>query len=135
MTLDACVVLRYAIQLVRIKNVAACGTRNMLAARPVAALTTDIPFRDSLGLDVVVNRMAAVASRTGGPLHVIGRIYRPPPIPALGRHSIRTPCVIADVPLRRQRKIVVADLCEITLLPKTAVNQCHLIFCELGYGV
>ena len=33
----------------------------MLAAGPVAALTTDIPLRDPFGLDVVVDRVAAIA--------------------------------------------------------------------------
>ena len=56
------------------------GSADVLAARAVAALAADVPFGDRLRLDVVVDRMAAVAERTGRPLHVVGRIERHPPV-------------------------------------------------------
>ena len=48
--------------------------RGVLAARTVTLFTTNVPLGDFLCLDVVVNRMAAVAKRAGWTLEVVGRI-------------------------------------------------------------
>ena len=45
---------------------------DVIAAGAVTALAADVPFGDGLLTDVVVDRVAAVAQRTGGPLHVVG---------------------------------------------------------------
>ena len=82
----------------------------------------DVPFGDGLGLDVVVHRVAAVAQRAGGPLHVVGRIVSRPPIGAIG-DQISAPALIGHVPLRGQRKVVVADLGEVALLPLAAIDE------------
>src|SRR6202140_5572909 len=132
MALDASVIGRHGVHLRWIDDVAASGMRNMLATRAVAALTPDIPFRNLLGLNVVVHRVAAIAGWPRGSLHVVRRIERRPPIPAFRGDHIRTPAVIADDPLHRQRKIIVANLGEIALLPKTAVNESNLILGEPG---
>src|SRR5690348_3383939 len=55
-------------------------TGYMGAARPMTAFAADIPFRDALRFDVVVDRMAAVAQRPGGALRIVGRIERHPPV-------------------------------------------------------
>ena len=45
------------------------GMRNVLAARTVAAFAADVPLGHLLGVDVVVDRVAAVAGGTRGALH------------------------------------------------------------------
>ena len=132
MALDASIIGRHGVHLRRIDDVAASGMGHMLASRSVAALTPDIPFRDLLGLDVVVHRVAAIAGWPRGSLHVVRRIERCPPIPAFRGDHIRTPGMIADDPLHRQRKIIVADLGEIALLPQAAVDEGNLILVEPG---
>src|ERR1700756_1095060 len=99
MALDAGIIGRDSVRLRRIDDVAASGMRHMLAPRSVAALTPDIPFRNLLGLNVVAHGVAAIAGWTCGPLPVVRRIKRGPPIPAFRGDHIRTPGVIADDPL------------------------------------
>src|SRR5579862_607466 len=98
--------------------------RRMLAAGSVAALAADVPFGHLLRLDVVIDRVAAVAQGAGRALHVVVGVERGPPVSPL-RDLIRTPGTVADIPLHRQRKIVVADLREVALLPQAAVDEGH----------
>ena len=131
MALDAGIVRGDVIHLRRIQNVGARGMRDVLTAGTVAAFAADIPFRDLLGVDVVVDGVAAVAGRAGGPLHVVGGIEGRPPVCAGVRDVILEPLLVADVPLHRQRVVVVANLREVALLPLAAVDESHLILREL----
>ena len=114
--------------------VAARGLRDVIAAGSVAALAADVPFGDGLGLDVVVHRMAAIAQRAGGALHVVGGVEGHPPIGVIG-DEIGAPDLMRDVPLRAQRKIIVADFREVALLPDAAVDQRDVFFLELDQRV
>ena len=53
---------------------------HMGAARAMALLAADIPFRRRLGLDVVIDRMTTVAERACGALHVVVGIKSGPPV-------------------------------------------------------
>src|SRR5271154_6578517 len=66
--------------------------------------------------------MTTVAERASRPLHVVSRVVRDPPVRAVG-NEVLAPDMVGDVPLRRQWKIVVADLREIALLPLAAVDK------------
>src|ERR1700693_3113520 len=112
MALDAGVVRMDVIHSRGIQDITARRMRDVLAARAVAALAAYVPLRHFFRVNVVVDRMAAVACRAGWPLHVVGRIERGPPVRAVG-HEIRTPYLIRDVPLRGLRKIVVPHLGEV----------------------
>src|SRR5579864_6554593 len=105
--------------------------RDVLTARPVTALAADIPFGDLLGVNVVVHRMAAIARRAGGALHVVRRIERFPPVSSR-RYKIRTPYTMSNVPLRRLGKIIVANFGEVPLFPNAAVNQSNLGLSKLA---
>src|SRR6267142_2362796 len=102
---------------------------HMRAPRTVATLTADVPFRHLFGLNVVVDRMAAIAGWARGALHVVGRIERGPPIRSVRDH-VGAPDFVGDVPLRRLGKIVIADLREIALLPDASVDEGDLILRE-----
>src|ERR1700722_1025720 len=123
MALNAGVVRGHVVHLCRIEDVGACGMGNVFAARTVAAFAADIPLRNLLGVDVVVDGMAAVASWASGALHVVGRIEDRPPVCSAIGDVIRSPRFIGDVPLSGQRIVVVAYLGEVALLPDAAVNQ------------
>src|ERR1700674_5284192 len=87
MTLDTGIACRNIIHSRRIQNVSARWMLHMLAARPVTFFTANVPLRNLFGVDVVVDRVASVAGRTRGPLHIVRRIKRLPPISPLG-HEI-----------------------------------------------
>src|SRR4030081_3931792 len=101
---------------------------DMLAAGTVATFAADIPLQDLFGANVVVDGVATVARGAGGTLHVVWRIERFPPIRSFG-HKVGTPDVVGHVPLRRLRKVVIADLGEVALLPEAAVDQRYLVLC------
>ena len=77
-----------------IQNVFAGTVCYVLATRAMAAFAAYVPFGDLFGLDVVVDRVAPVAGRTGRALHVVGRIKRRPPIGSgldeIGSHFLWT---------------------------------------------
>ena len=73
--------------------------------------------------------MTAVAERAGRPLEIVGRIKRRPPVGAVA-DEIRLPHLVRDVPLRRQREIIVADLREVALLPAAAVDEGDVVLGE-----
>src|SRR6266404_1964129 len=78
--------------------------------------------------------MAAIAGGSRGPLHVVRRIELGPPVRSVRDH-VGTPHLGGHFPWRRLRKIIVADFCEVALLPDASVNECNLIFRELGADV
>src|SRR5579872_5569817 len=98
----------------------------MFTARAMTALTTDVPLGDLFGVNVVSNRMATVAGGASRALHVVGRIILCPPISARF-YEVFTPHMVFYFPLHRQRVIIVADLCEVTLLPEAAINESYLL--------
>src|SRR5580704_172922 len=107
---------------------------DVLAAGPVAFFASHVPFRHLLGSDVVVNRVASVASRASRSLPVIGRIKRFPPVSSLG-NKIGTPHAVGNVPLRGLGKVIISYLGEVALLPKAAVNQRDIILSKVGDGI
>ena len=121
MALDAGVAGLNVIHVRWVQNVNARWMRYVLASGAVAAFAAHVPFRDLLGVDVVADRMAAIAGGAGGPLHVVGRIKRHPPIGAVG-NEIGAPDFVDDVPLRGLGIIIVADFREIALLPHAAID-------------
>jgi hypothetical protein len=103
----------------------------------MALLAPDIPFRNSFRPDVVVDRMATIAERAGRPLHVVIGVEGCPPVGA-GGDLICTPDLMVHVPLRAERKVIIAALRKVPLLPFAAVNKSDIVFCELhqrvGFG-
>src|SRR6478752_4534242 len=106
----------------------------MFAARTVAPLAADVPLRDLLRVNVVSNRMAAVASWASRSLHIVRRIILRPPVGA-GFYEIFTPCMVLDFPLHGQRVIIIADFGEVSLLPEASVNEGDLVAREFCDGV
>src|SRR6201987_6546273 len=98
----------------------------MFAARSVPFFPTDIPFGHLLRLHVVIYGMAAVARGSGGTIEVGRPVKRNPPVRSRF-HVIGQPLLFRDVPLRRQRIIIVATLGEIALLIATSVDERDLI--------
>jgi len=114
-----------------VENISASGMVDVLASRAVAAFAADIPLGHLFRVDVVIDRVAAIAGGTGGPLHIVGRIKWNPPIGAIG-DEIGTPNAVGDIPLGRFGKVVVPFFREVALLPKTAVNQRDVVAGEFG---
>lgn len=131
MALNAGVVRRYVIHLRRIEDVAACGMGDVFAAGTVAAFAADIPLRNLLRVDVVVDGMAPIASRPCRPLHVVRRIEGCPPVGACIGDVKFEPLLVADVPLRGERVVVIAEFGEVPLLPDAAVDQSYLVLRKL----
>ena len=73
--------------------------------------------------------MTPIAKRSGRAFEVVRRIERRPPIGAV-LHEVWTPDLVSDIPLRRENKVVVANLLEVPLLPFTAINKCDVVFLE-----
>src|SRR5262245_25504048 len=90
MTLEAGIAGADEIELRRVDDVGGSRLTDVIAARAVAPLAADVPFGDGLLLDVVVDRVAAVAERTGRPLQVVGGIVRHPPV-GVRLHEVRPP--------------------------------------------
>src|SRR5260370_17572674 len=106
----------------------------VLTAGAMTLLTSHVPFRNGLGLDVVVNRMAAVAKGSGRARGVCLRIELGPPVGA-HRDVVRPQHLMSQVPLRAKREIVVAYLLEIPLLPLGAVNHRNLSLLKHDPGI
>src|ERR1043166_2173360 len=117
-----------------VHNITARGMGGVIAAGAVASFTTDVPFGDSLRLNVVVHRMTAVAGRPHRAFHVIRRIQRGPPIRTVG-HEIRAPYMIGDIPLCGLWEIIVTNFCDVSLLPQTSVYQRDVILREFHKGI
>ena len=102
---------------------------NVIATRSVAALAPNVPLRHSFRLGVVIDGMAAVAEWASGPLHVVWRIERRPPVGSIP-HEVGAPHLMGNVPLRRQHEIVIAYPLEVALLPLASVNERNIVFCK-----
>ena len=105
---------------------------HMLAPRAVARLAADVPLGDALRPEVVVDGMAAVAERAGGPLHLIFRVVRDPPFVP---RTVAAPLAVLHVPLRGVDEQVVAPLGEVALLPLLAVGERDIVRTERHEGV
>src|ERR1700724_1663634 len=107
---------------------------DVLASWAVAAFAAYVPLPHLFGVDVVIDRVAAVTRRARGTLHIVRGIKWRPPIGSIG-HEIRPPNVVRHIPLSWIRKIIVSSFREVTLLPNAAVNQGDLLFRESSNGV
>src|SRR5580700_4943512 len=121
MTLDTSIACRDIIHSRRIQNVSARGMLHVLTSRPVALFAANVPLRHLLGVDVVIDRVASIAGRTSGPLHIVRRIKWLPPVGPFG-DEIRAPDAMGHIPLRGSWKVIVTSFGEVTLLPEAAVN-------------
>src|ERR1700687_2087092 len=98
----------------------------MSAPWTMAALAAYVPFRPLLRLNIVIDGMAAIAGGAGGALHVVRRVECGPPVRTVRNH-VGAPHFVGNVPLRRLRKIVIADFCEVALLPDASIDERGLI--------
>src|SRR5882724_7226362 len=101
----------------------------MLASRSMAFFAADVPLGDCLGLDIVVDGMAAVTKRTGRTLCVTHWIELGPPVGAF-RYVIGAPDSVRYVPLGAEREIIVADFLEVSLLPFCAIDERYVVLLE-----
>ena len=106
----------------------------MRFAGAVALFAAYVPFRDLLGLDVVVDRVATVAEGSGGARGIATGVVDGPPV-GVGGDLIGAPDLVFDVPLCAERKVVVADFLEVTLLPLAAVGEGDVFLFEGDQGV
>ena len=98
-TLDAGVVRLHIVELGGIDDIRLTLVLYVIAAGTVASLAANVPFRDFLGVDIVIDRVASIAERPGWPLHVVGGVKRCPPVRAV-LDEVRPPELMSDVPLR-----------------------------------
>lgn len=99
--------------------------------RAVAAFAAHVPLGHLLRVNVIINRVTAITERSCWPVEVVTRIKLRPPVTTSRRHLILAPFLVHNFPLNGQREIVVADFCEVSLFPNTAINESNLIFGEL----
>src|SRR5439155_17861198 len=64
----------------RIDDVGSRRAGDVGASRTVAFFAADVPFGNRLRLDVVIDRMAAIAEWPGGPRRVLRRVELSPPV-------------------------------------------------------
>src|SRR5450432_1638085 len=70
--------------------------------------------------------MAPIACRACGPVKICGPIERHPPIgPCF--NMVRKPAALLNVPLRRERIIIVAALGKVPLLPAASIDESYLV--------
>ena len=100
----------------------------------VALFAAYIPFGHGLGLNVVINRVASIAERTGGALQVAGGVVGGPPVCA-GFHVIGAPNLVSDVPLGGKREVIVAYFLEVALFPFAAVSESDILEFESEEGI
>src|SRR5581483_11364327 len=131
MALDASVICLYGVEASRIHYVRSRWMRDVFASGAVAFFAAHIPLRHPFSSYVVVDRVTAIAKRSGGPFHVVGRVQRRPPIGAIF-HEIWPPDLMCDVPLFRQNKVIIADFLEIALFPSAPVNEGDVVFREMN---
>src|ERR1700722_20660064 len=106
MALDAGIACCDVIHMRGIDDVAPCGIGGVVAPGAVAAFTAHVPFGDLLGMYVIADRVAAVAQRSSGALHVVRRIVSRPPV-ARGGHHVVTPIFffsLFSLPPRRAKQ-------------------------------
>src|SRR5690348_895860 len=131
MALNAGIAGRHVVHVSGIDDVGARGMCDMFAAGAMAAFAANVPLSDLLCVNVIADGMAAVAKRACGAVEVVTGIKRSPPIASGGRHLIFAPFFVYDFPLHRKREIVIADFCEVTLLPNASVDERHLVLGKL----
>ncbi len=108
--------------------------RNVLTPRSMATFASNIPFGYRFGFDVIVHRMTAVAEGACRALEIVRWIEGSPPVGTI-LHKVRTtPDLVCDVPLRRQDKVIVADLFKVALLPPASIYKGNIAFCESNEG-
>src|SRR5579863_6912537 len=121
MALDTGIACRDIIHSRRIQNVSARRMLQMLTSRHVALFAANVPLCHLLGMNVVVDRVASIAGRTRGPLHIVRQIKWLPPIGPLG-NEIRTPDAVGHIPLGGLWEIIIASFGEVPLFPEAAIN-------------
>ena len=109
MTLNAGVVRVHAVGTRRIEDFRAGRLRRVRRAGTVALLASHVPLGDLLRAHVVFNGVAAIARRSGRPLQIVPGIVRDPPVGVV-RDEVPAPEFVRHVPLRSERKVVVAHL-------------------------
>src|SRR5579884_2861906 len=107
---------------------------HVVASRAMAALAPDIPFRNGLARDIVIDGVAPVAERASRTLHVVRRVERRPPIGAIS-DEIGPPDLVRDVPLGGKNEIVIADFLEIALFPNAPIDERYIAPFECDQGV
>jgi hypothetical protein len=133
-TANAGVVRRDIIEPPRIDDRRPHWVGDVSATRSVTSFAADIPLCDAFCLDVVIDRVAAVAQGAGRTLHIVVGVKGRPPIGVL-RHMGGEPARVRDVPLGRQREIIVAPASEIALLPPAAVCERDIVLRERQQGI
>src|SRR5262245_30119632 len=116
MALNAGVIGTNEVQPCRVNDILPSWALGVFASRTVASFTTNVPFRHSFCFDVVVDRVTAITQWPRRSLQVIGRVERHPPV-RIRLDEIRTPQFVTYVPLGRQRKVIIANLLKVPLLP------------------
>ena len=124
--LHARVVCANIVERLRIDDVLSRWMSYVVAPGSMTLFTSNIPLRDLLRFNVVINRMATITSWPSGTVKVRWAVERDPPIGARF-HMIWKPAPLLYVPLGRQRVVVVTPFGEIPLLESAPVNKCHLI--------
>ena len=130
MALNASVVGAHKIEARRIDDGRLRRPLHMFTAWPVATFAANVPLGDRFGLDVVIDRVTAVARRSCWAFEIIRRIERGPPVRSVF-HEIRSPDLVCDIPLRRFREIVIPYFLEVALLPFAPVDKGNVIFGEV----
>src|SRR5690349_483044 len=98
MTLNADIVRLNIVQTGGVNDVGSRWTADMVAPRPVALFTANVPLRDRFRLDVVIDGMTAVAERSRWTRRVRLRVELGPPIRAVG-DVVSPPYSMSHVPL------------------------------------
>src|SRR5260370_34699867 len=99
MALDASVIGFHIVHARGIENISARGMGDVPAGRTVATLATDVPLDELLGVNVVVDGVAAITGTTGGALPVAGRVQGVPPVRSFG-YKVGTRKAVGNLPLR-----------------------------------
>lgn len=94
----------------------------MGASRAVTFFAAHIPLGDPLGLDIVVDGVAAIAKRTCGSFKIAVGIMGSPPVCSLLNMEGK-PFLLLDVPLRREHIVIIAAACKVALFPTAAIDE------------
>src|SRR5579862_5106198 len=124
--LHTCIVPAHIIECLRIDNILPRWMLRMRTAWSMTLLAANVPLGHLFRFDVVVDRVASIACRPGGPVEVCRAIEGHPPV-GTSFHVIGEPAALFNVPLRRQRKVIVASLGEVTLFPTASVHKRHFV--------
>src|ERR1700694_2055375 len=100
----------------RVHDIGGPWLLHVIASGPVTLFAADIPLGHLLGGHVVVDRVASIARGPGGAVHIVFGIIRGPPV-CSWLDIVGAPDFVGYVPLRRQGKVIIADLLKVPLLP------------------